>query len=119
MAMVSLMLLSLKTIFLVAVTSASRLLELSALSVNPNLCMFHKDNVVLMTDLAFIPKVNSIFHKQQELILPLFCLNPSHPKEKERHMLDIRRVLRFYTGRTQTFCKIEALFVTIQGKNLG
>lgn len=48
--------LSLKTLFLVAITLARRILEIGALSVNLKLCNFHEDRVVLRPDLAFIPK---------------------------------------------------------------
>lgn len=34
-----------KTIFLVAITSARRISEVGALSCHPNLCSFHKDKV--------------------------------------------------------------------------
>lgn len=59
-----------KTIFLVAVTSARRILELSALSCRPDLCVFHSDRVVLRPDPTFIPKVLSSFHAAQEICLP-------------------------------------------------
>lgn len=39
--------LTLKTLFLVTITSARRVSELGALSVNPNLCIFQEDWVVL------------------------------------------------------------------------
>ncbi|XP_070602642.1 uncharacterized protein [Erythrolamprus reginae] len=49
-------LLSIKTAFLVAVTSARRVSELSALSVRPDLCVFYPDRVVLRLDPTFVPK---------------------------------------------------------------
>lgn len=70
--------LSLKTIFLVVVTSARRVSELGALSTNPNVCIFHSARVILRPNIAFIPKVNLFFHRSQELVLPSFCLNPVH-----------------------------------------
>lgn len=51
-----------KAIFLVAITSARRVSEIRALSVNPNLRIFHSEKVVVYPDPAFIPKVNSCFH---------------------------------------------------------
>lgn len=43
LAKVPLKLLTVKTLFLVAITSARRVSEIWALSVNPRLCVFHKD----------------------------------------------------------------------------
>lgn len=59
MSEVQLKWLRMKTVFLVAVTSAHRISELGALSVRKDLCIFHKDKVVLKTDPTFLPKVAS------------------------------------------------------------
>ncbi|XP_013929465.1 PREDICTED: uncharacterized protein LOC106555206 [Thamnophis sirtalis] len=64
-----------------AITSARRVSELAALSIRQDLCIFHPDKVVLRLDLAFVPKVNSVFHRTQELVLPDFCSQPSHRLE--------------------------------------
>ncbi|XP_048356614.1 myoD family inhibitor domain-containing protein isoform X1 [Sphaerodactylus townsendi] len=82
--------LRMKVIFLVVITSARRFSELAAFSIKPPLCVFHKDKVVLCTDPAFVPKVNSTFHRRQEIFLPTFCADPKHPKEAYWHKLDIR-----------------------------
>lgn len=44
--------------------------ELVALSMSWELCWFHKDRVVIPSDLTFLPKVNSTFHLVQEVVLP-------------------------------------------------
>lgn len=62
--------LSYKVSFLIAINSARRISELSVLLVRKDLCVFHRDRVVLQLDPAFIPKVNSTFHWAQELVLP-------------------------------------------------
>uniref|UniRef100_A0A8D0L1J2 Core-binding (CB) domain-containing protein n=1 Tax=Sphenodon punctatus TaxID=8508 RepID=A0A8D0L1J2_SPHPU len=99
---VSLYMLSLKVVFLVAVTSARRVSELGALSMEENFCLFSEQSVTLRMDEAFIPKVNSTFHRAQEVILPSFCPKPSHPKEKVWHTLDVRRALKIYLRRTSS-----------------
>lgn len=76
LAKVSLKHLTFNTLFLVAITSARRVSKVGALSVNPNLCIFHKDRVVLCTDSVFVPKINILFHREQELVLPSFCPQP-------------------------------------------
>lgn len=78
---VPLRVLSFKVLFLVAITSARWVSELSALSIHSQLCIVHKDRVVLRPDPFFVPKINTTFHRAQELILPNFCPNPTHPRE--------------------------------------
>ncbi|XP_060537977.1 uncharacterized protein LOC132709142 [Pantherophis guttatus] len=116
---VSLKYLSFKVAFLVAVTSARRISEMAALSIRKELCIFHQDRVVLRLDPSFIPKVNSVFHRAQEVVLPNFCPNPRHPLEKRWHTLDVRRALKVYVSRTATFRRSDALFVSFLPASLG
>ncbi|XP_026545234.1 uncharacterized protein LOC113426991 [Notechis scutatus] len=116
---ISLHLLSLKVAFLVAITSARRISEMSALSVREDLCVFHPDRVVLRLDPSFIPKINSRFHRAQELILPNFCPNPTHNLERAWHTLDVHRALKIYMWRTHSIRKSEALFVSFQPGTMG
>lgn len=115
----SLRLLSCKVAFLVAVTSARRISELAALSVRKDLCVFHSNRVVLRLDPTFLPKVNSLFHRSQELVLPDFCPGPRHALEQSWHMLDVKRALRIYISRTSSFRKTESLFVSFRPSTLG
>lgn len=84
--------LTLKTLFLIVIPSARRVSEIGPLSANPNLFIFHKDRVVLHPDPAFIPKVNTLFHREQDIVLPSFCPHPKHLKEQKWHCLDARRL---------------------------
>lgn len=115
----SLRLLSCKVAFLVAITSARRISEIAALSIRSDLCVFHADHVVLRLDPTFLPKVNSVFHRSQELILPNFCPRPSHPRERRWHTLDVRRALRIYLKRTAGVRRSESLFVSFLPVSLG
>ncbi|XP_058041733.1 uncharacterized protein LOC131199706 [Ahaetulla prasina] len=115
----SLRFLSLKVAFLIAITSARRISELSALSVRHDLCKFFNDRVVLRLDSTFLPKVNSQFHRAQEIVLPDFCPNPRHHLEKVWHTLDVRRALKIYIDRTASFRRTEALFVSFQPLSMG
>lgn len=108
-----------KTIFLVAITSARRISELGALSCHPDLCIFHKDKVVLRTDPSFVPKVSSRFHLSQELALPSFCPRPQHRLEREWHTLDVRRALKTFLNRTKDLRRSEHLFINVSPPNLG
>ncbi|XP_061488949.1 oxysterol-binding protein-related protein 9 isoform X4 [Rhineura floridana] len=107
---VPLRMLSFKVLFLIAITSARRVSELGALSSARHLCVFHKDSVVLKTDPSFRPKVDSVFHCNQDIVLPSFCPNPTHPLEKAWHLLDVRRALKTYLSRTQEIRRTESLF---------
>ncbi|XP_026550410.1 uncharacterized protein LOC113432497, partial [Notechis scutatus] len=89
----SLQYLTLKVVFLVAITSARRISEIAALSVRKDLCIFYPDRVILRPDPVFMPKINSAFHRAQELVLPNFCPKPVREKERQWHTLDVRRAL--------------------------
>ncbi|XP_029140096.1 ephrin type-A receptor 7 [Protobothrops mucrosquamatus] len=110
--------LSLKVAFLIVIT-ARCISELAALSVRSDLCIFHSDRVVLRLDPTFVPKVNSLFHRTQEVVLPNFCPNPSHDLERQWHTLDVHRALRRYIKRTEPFRRSEALFVSYRPASLG
>lgn len=88
-------LLSLKVVFLVAITSARRVSKLAACSMARNLSTVQDDNITLRTDPTFLPKVNSVFHRSLEVVLPTLCPNSVHPKEHQCHSLDVKRAISF------------------------
>ncbi|KAF7251454.1 Fibrous sheath-interacting protein 1 [Varanus komodoensis] len=88
LATTDLRLLSWKTAFLVAITLARRASELCALRIDPPYLNFHKEKVVLHTDLVFLLKVVSPFHINQDIILPAFFPTPSTPIERLLHFLN-------------------------------
>lgn len=110
---------SLKIVLLVAVTSARRVSELQALSIREPFCYIFPDRVVLKTDPGFLPKVASAFHREQEIILPTFCPNPSSAKERSFHSLDVRRCLLHYIEITKDFRRSDSLFVLFSGPRKG
>lgn len=87
--------LTFKVVFLVAVTLARWLSELAAFSLRKDLCIFHPDRVDLRLDPSFVPRVNSWFHRAQELAPPNFCPESGHALEKKWHTLDVRRLSAF------------------------
>lgn len=111
--------LRMKTLFLVAITSVRRVSELNALSVKSSCCTFHKDKVVLLTDPTFRPKVDSSFHRSQEICLPTFCPQPQHPKERLWHTLDVKRALKIYIAWTEPWRKSDSLFIGISPPRKG
>lgn len=119
LASVGLKYLSFKVAFLLAITSARRVSELAALSIRRDLCIFHSDRVVMRLDPSFMPKINSAFHRSQELVLPDFCPHPRHSREQEWHTLDVRRALRRYLRRTESFRRTESLLVSFHPASMG
>lgn len=116
---VSLCYLSLKVAFLVAVTSARCISGMASLSIRKELCVIYPDRVVLRLDPSFVPKVNSLFHRSQELVLPIFCPRPRHRLEKLWHTLDVRRAIKIYINRTMVIRHTDALFVSFLPSSLG
>ncbi|XP_041420858.1 ATP-dependent DNA/RNA helicase DHX36 isoform X2 [Xenopus laevis] len=108
-----------KTTFLLAIASARRVSELSALSCKPPFLVFHHDRAVLCTIPSFLPKVVSDFHLNQEITIPTFCPSHSNPKEKALHTLDPVRALKFYLHRVQDFRKVDSLLVIPSGPHQG
>ncbi|KAJ7319818.1 hypothetical protein JRQ81_019329 [Phrynocephalus forsythii] len=96
-------LLSYKTTFLVAVTSARRASELTTLRMDLPFLQFHPNKVTLFSDLAFLSKVLSDFHVSQPIFLPTFFPNPSTDLERSFHSLDVKRALLFCLARTSSF----------------
>ncbi|XP_062831463.1 uncharacterized protein LOC134297541 [Anolis carolinensis] len=119
MASADLHLLSWKTAFLIAITSARRPSELAALRVDEPYLRFHHDRAVLRPDITFLPKVVSAFHLNQNIILPAFFPNPSSSLERRLHLLDVRRALLFYKDRTKDIRKSPRLFVAYATHKLG
>lgn len=66
-----------KTAFLVAITSARRVGELRALRVDPPYFNFHSDGVMLFPDVSFLPKVTSSFHSSAKIQPQAFHPCPS------------------------------------------
>lgn len=92
---------------------------MGALSAKAELCAFHHDKVILRPDPTFVPKINTYFHRSQEVALPSFCPNLVHTKEKVWHTLDVRRILKIFLHRTEDFRASEALFIHISSLHKG
>ena len=102
-------LLSLKMLFLVAITSARRASELAAFRIDPPFLQFHPDKVTLFPDVSFL---SSTFYLSQPIILSTFFPSPTTDLERSVHLLDVRRALSFYISRTSFFRKSKRLFIS-------
>ncbi|XP_050795127.1 uncharacterized protein LOC127044378 [Gopherus flavomarginatus] len=112
--------LSWKVAFLVAVTSARWVSEIKALTSEPLYMVFYKDKVQLRPHPAFLLKVVSTFHMNQDIFLQVFCPKLHKASEERRlHSLDVRRALAFYLERTKPFYKSIQLFTATADKMKG
>ncbi|XP_068128005.1 uncharacterized protein [Hyperolius riggenbachi] len=107
---ISFRLLTMKTVFLIAITSARRVSELEALCCDEPFCIILRDEVILKTCDEFLPKVTTKFHRSQDIVLPSF---------KEEQTLDVRRCLMCYLERVAEFRNSRALLINTSGAKRG
>jgi len=90
---------TLKTAFLVAITSSRRVSEIHALRADYGYLTMNVNEVVLFPGLEFVPKVDSAFHSNQPLVLP--CL--SKDSDPSLRTLCVKRALSFYLKSTKEY----------------
>lgn len=110
MATCSFKLLTLKTAFLVEVTSVRRVSEIVSFSMAKEPCKI-EDRLVLHIVPSFFPNVNSVFHRFEEVVLPSFCSSPSNHRERSGTTLMSREQS---LSQTASFRHCEALFVSFK-----
>lgn len=95
---------TMKVLFLVAITLACRRVEIHAL--------LAKD-----PDTVIFPKVMSQLHLDSEVTLPSFCLNPGNEQERDWHSLDLVQALSHYLTCTRPWRKTNRFwsFLGVQG----
>ena len=106
---------SAKVAFLVAITSAKRVSEIGSLGHKEPFLTFFPDRVVLIPMLGSNPKVSSVFHENQEVVLPTFRSSDSN----ETHPLDMGKILSEYIQMTSPFRPLDHLFILHSGSNKG
>lgn len=108
---ISMKYLTLKSAFLVAITSGRRCSEIQALGRNPPYIRFEAGGVRLRTVPGFLPKTATPIHLGQDIVVPEFSCKEICP----------RRTLKIYIKRTTEFVSDEEnhLFVTFGGKEKG
>ncbi len=114
--------LSLKTAFLLAITSAKRVSELHALSVNTTCMRWNADDsvVTLWPNPAFLPKRLSALFRNQAIELAVF--NPPRLDTQggsECRLLCPVRALRGYLRATKDFRQSDQLFLCFGGPKRG
>lgn len=107
--------LSLKSAFLMVIMSAKRISEIGALGCKEPFLTFFLDRVVLIPMPDSNPEVTSVFHMNQEIVLPTFRLSGSN----NVHPLDVGETLKLYLQATAPFQLSDCLFVLFHWKNKG
>lgn len=74
-----------------------------------------EDGVILRKDPLYQPKVTSVFHRSQEIVLPSFCESPQNDMEEIFHFLDVKRCLLVYLERVGCFRRPNHLLVSFCG----
>lgn len=88
--------LSIKMVFVIAITLGER--------VKMPFNSFHKDKVILRSDLRFLTKVECDFHISQTINLLVYPPKQLSNKGKlVLHTLDDRKAFVYYLGRTKRF----------------
>lgn len=106
---------SLKAVFLTAITSGRRVSDIQALGYKPPYCYHLADRVILRTLPHYRPKINTPFNRNQEVVLPTFQAETSDIP----HNLDVGSTLKTYIEMTASFRKAENLFIITEGNRKG
>ena len=113
-------LLTLKMVFLMAITSLKRIGDMQALSISPSCLDFAPGSVkvILHPHPDYLPKVP--FSAVHPVILEAFCPPPfATPEQEKSYRLCPVRALQTYVHRTSQWRKSEQLFVCYGGGNRG
>ncbi|XP_029453156.1 protein-glutamate O-methyltransferase isoform X1 [Rhinatrema bivittatum] len=112
--------LTLKVVFLVAITLAWMVSKLQALSCREPFLRISDSGVSLRTVPSFLPKVVASFHLNQLVELPSFLhLDSSDSLSKELKKLDVRQALLRYLEITNSFRVSDHLSVLWKGPKKG
>ncbi|KAK7898546.1 hypothetical protein WMY93_019399 [Mugilogobius chulae] len=120
LSQLDLRLLSMKTLFLLSISSAKRVSEMAALSVGAGYLRFGDRVVHLLPSQAFLPKVLPRNYVAKPLVLSSFCPPPHSCVDDEKlHCLCPVRALRAYVDRTSSLRSTDNLFVSYSTAALG
>lgn len=112
-------LLTWKTAFLVAITSARRVGERAAFRYDAPYLQFRDGDVSPALGISFLPKVVSEFQLSADIFLPTFCPHPTLEEMLRFHSLDVRCALLFYLQLTQPDRMDPNFFVSYAGHSKG
>ena len=109
---------SAKVAVLLALTTAARVSELTALTING--ISFSGDyKVTINQDPAFTPKHVATLYRRTPVVLRAYFPEPRGSSDTRRHLLCPVRAVRFYLQRTADIRRTQQLLVTYGGKTPG
>jgi hypothetical protein len=111
--------LTFKTAFLLAITSAKRVGELQAFSMDPRYMHITPAGIRLRLNPAFIPKVDVDKNREQELFFAPYPPPDLLPSSENLQALCVRRVVSKYVEVTQPFRSSDQLLVCFGGSKKG
>jgi hypothetical protein len=111
--------LTLKTAFLVAVTSGRRISEIHAVDTRKDWLVITKRKAILRTNPLFRPKIASEKNINAKIVLKAFFPSPKNAHQTELHSLDVVRSLKLYIEKTQPFRTSSQLFLSYRENKKG
>jgi hypothetical protein len=107
---------TLKTAFLLAVTSVSRVSELQALNIRPELSRIRRRSLNLHTNPTFLPKVLKPHYVNRLINIQAFHADPRNKQERKLNTLCPVRAINIYLDKTRPFRKPDnfQLFVSFK-----
>jgi hypothetical protein len=107
---------TLKTVFLIAITSVSRASELQAIDIRPQLSRIRRKSVSLKTNPAFLPKVLNPLYVNRHINIQAICPDPRNKQERLNNLICPVRALNIYLDKSQSVRKpdVHQLFVTFK-----
>ena len=109
---------SAKIAVLLALTTAARVSELTALTIDG--ITFSGDfKVTINQDPAFAPKHVATLYRRVPVVLHAYFPEPKDSRERRRHLLCPVRAIRFYLQRTADIRRTQQLLVTYGGRTPG
>ena len=108
-----------KVAFLLAITTAKRVGELKALSVDQRYLTIDQTGIRLRINPAFIPKVNNPQNREKEVFFTPFCPRNNTASNCTLYTLCIQRAVKKYVQATKAFRKSDQLLICFAGAKKG
>ena len=112
---------TLKTVFLVAITSVARVSELQAIDIRPELSRIRRNSVSLRANPSFLPKVLNAQYVNRQINIQAFHPDPRNKLQRQFQLLCPVRALNIYLDKTRSFRRpqIFQLFVSYKSGSEG
>ena len=108
-----------KVALLLAITTAKRVGELKALSVDHRYLIIDQTGIRLRLNPAFIPKVNTQQNREKEVFFTPFCPRNNTASTCTLYTLCVQRAVSRYVQATKPFRQTDQLFVCFAGAKKG